>query len=187
MTRSTSRSSGNCSSSRLVRPASRAAPFFCESSFASGASIFGCACARLSSSSCSFSALGVEAQVRLLQRGDIAIEARLLVPEPREVVIQLRVLALQLADLGVERGALVRHRVAGPAGNAVVATGEAAVARVEPQHAVGGRRERIASVLGIRRRLRERLHGKHDYRRTRDRYRPQMSRHGDTSACKSPV
>ena len=54
----------------------------------------------------------------------------------QHVLLQRAVLALQPRDLALQRGPLVRHRVAGPAGVLLGAERDLAGARVEPQHAV---------------------------------------------------
>src|SRR3954468_5023376 len=68
----------------------------------------------------------------------------------RQLRFQLFVVALQPADFRIQCGALVGHGVAGPAGAGIVAGRNRAGAGVEPDHAVGDRRQRIAAVLDVR-------------------------------------
>src|SRR5712692_8936735 len=70
-----------------------------------------------------------------------------------EFLLERDVLALQPRDLGLERGALVRGRLASPADRPAGTDRYLAGAPVEPQIAVVGAAEAVACVVAIRRRI----------------------------------
>src|SRR6478736_3640823 len=67
----------------------------------------------------------------------------------RDLPLQLLDFGLEPADLGVERGAFVGHRVTGPAGAIPAAGRYRAGAGVEPQHAFGDGRHAVAAVFAV--------------------------------------
>src|SRR6185312_8582799 len=78
-----------------------------------------------------------------LARGEVRLESFGLGLQPDDV-------GLQTADLGIHRRALVGHGIAGPARTRIVAGRNCAGSRIEPKHAICRRRQRIATVLGVR-------------------------------------
>ena len=72
-----------------------------------------------------------------------------------DVVVEL-VGGLDPADFRIHGGAFVGHGIAGPAGTAVAAGRHRAGPGIEPDHAIGNRRQRVAAVLGVRHRRRNR-------------------------------
>ena len=99
---------------------------------------------------------------------DLAGDGRL---ARRQLGLELFIVGLQPADFRIERRAFVGHGIAGPAAAGIVAGRNRAGAGIEPDHAIGDRRQRIAAVLGIRHRLRR---GGAAFRRGRN-----ISRGGD--------
>src|SRR5262249_16764576 len=99
--------------------------------------------------------LGIARQLELSLAGLCARRSRNAGPRQptgQQFLLHRRILALQAADLGLQRRALVGHYFAGPAGIAAAALRDLAGAGVEPQHAVGHGIEAIAAILAIRRR-----------------------------------
>ena len=66
----------------------------------------------------------------------------------RQLGLQFFIVGLQPADFRIQRRALVGHGIAGPARAAIAAGRNRAGPGIEPDHAVGDGRQRIAAVLG---------------------------------------
>ena len=70
-----------------------------------------------------------------------------------ELAFERGVLALQSRDLVLERGPILRQRLAGPTHGPFAAQGHLAGSRIEPQQPVGHLLERESAVLGLGRRF----------------------------------